>query len=172
MKLTSERLMMEQLSPNDWSLFHSLHADYRVISLCFDEPSMDEIKVRFASRLRLWLPDSSHWLCLVVTKRNNGKKVGVTGFCIQDGVAEVGFMFLPEYQGLGYATESLKSLIEYSRIHWDIEAFNAVVTEGNIGSERVLVKSGFSQVKVITDAYEIGGKLYSDHIYHLGNIVI
>lgn len=43
--------------------------------------------------------------------------------------------------------------------------------EGNIGSEKVLTKSGFVLDKIVPNAYEIGGQLYADHIYQRINIV-
>ncbi len=47
----------------------------------------------------------------------------------------------------------------------------AVVTEGNVGSEKVLAKSGFTLHRIVPDAYEIGGQRYADHVYIMGKIV-
>ncbi len=46
-----------------------------------------------------------------------------------------------------------------------------MVTEGNLGSEKVLIKSGFTLHNIIPDAYGIGGQMYADHIYMMENIV-
>lgn len=172
MKVLSERLVMNPISEDDWPLFYELHTTSEVISLCFDEPERAEIEAKFQSRLNSWSPGSSHWLCLVVSESDTGGRVGITGLCVQDDVAEVGFMFLPKYHGLGYGTESLKALIKHSRKQFGVENFNAVVTEGNAGSERVLLKSGFRLHKIVPDAHEIGGQLYADHIYQLGNVAV
>ncbi|MGR2831959.1 GNAT family N-acetyltransferase, partial [Vibrio vulnificus] len=74
-------------------------------------------------------------------------------------------MFLPEYHGLGYGTESLQALINYSMSEFGIDKYSAVVTEGNIGSEKVLTKVGFVLDRIVPQAYEIGGHLYADHVY-------
>nr|WP_254311072.1 GNAT family N-acetyltransferase [Vibrio cholerae] len=63
------------------------------------------------------------------------------------------------------------ALIDYSAKHFGLEGFMAVVTEGNIGSEKVLAKSGFTLHRIVPDAYEIGGQRYADHIYIMGRIV-
>ena len=139
--------------------------------MCFDEPTSSELKSKFQSRLEPWSPESSDGLCLVLTEQSTGENIGITGFSLQDKTAEVGFMLLPQYQGLGYATESLIAVLEYSKLNLGINDFRAVVTEGNVGSERVLVKSGFTLENVVPEAYEIGGKLYADHVYYMGNIV-
>ncbi|MBM4819458.1 GNAT family N-acetyltransferase [Vibrio parahaemolyticus] len=158
MEIVTDRLKMTQITDKDLELFESLHRDPSVISLCFDEPSSSEIKKRFESRLSLWSKASEDWLCLTMTVLDTGEKIGVTGFHLVDGVADVGYLILPQYHGLGFGTESLK-------------AFSAVVTEGNVGSEKVLTKSGFSLKTVVPNAYKIGGKLYADRIYCIENIV-
>ncbi|BER96659.1 GNAT family N-acetyltransferase [Vibrio cholerae] len=171
MKILSDRLMMSQISADDWTLFYELHTDPAVISLCFDQPSVLEIESKFQSRLEHWTPDSEHWLCLVISELKTGHKVGITGFCVRNGVAEVGFMLLPSFYGNGYGTESLQALIDYSEKHFGLEGFMAVVTEGNVGSEKVLAKSGFTLHRIVPDAYEIGGQRYADHVYIMGKIV-
>ncbi|MBM5193805.1 GNAT family N-acetyltransferase [Vibrio parahaemolyticus] len=171
MKILSERLTMSPISIDDWTLFYGLHTDPTVISLCFDQPSVLEIESKFHSRLGHWTPDSDHWLCLVISELKTGHKVGITGFCMQNGVAEVGFMFLPSFHGNGYGTESLQALIDYSTKHFGLEGFTAVVTEGNVGSDKVLTKSGFTLHRIVPNAYEIGGQMYADHVYIMGKIV-
>lgn len=172
MKISTDRLTMSQITQQDWSLFQSLNQDPAVISLCFDEPSPEALKESFESRLPRWRKGAEHWLCLTVTLSESGEKIGVTGFRVSDGVAEVGYLFLPQYHGLGYGTESLKALVKWAIEDLGIEAFNAVVTEGNFGSEKVLTNSGFTLHQVVPDAYQIGGKLYADHIYRLDHVSI
>ncbi|MDN3679986.1 GNAT family N-acetyltransferase [Vibrio tapetis subsp. quintayensis] len=163
---------MAQITAEDWELFQSLNRNPVVISLCFDEPSSEEIKASFESRLPVWHKTSKHWLCLTITLKDTGEKIGVTGFRIHDGSAEVGFLIQPTYHGLGYGTESLKALLEWAYQEHALQSFTAVVTEGNIGSEIVLTKCGFTLKDVIPNAYEIGGKLYADHIYQCEKIVL
>ncbi|MDD1783331.1 GNAT family N-acetyltransferase [Enterovibrio sp. ZSDZ35] len=172
MKIDTDRLGMTQITAEDWELFQSLNRDSVVISLCFDEPSSEEIKASFESRLPVWNKTSKHWLCLTITLKDTGEKIGVTGFRIHDGAAEVGFLIQPTYHGLGYGAESLKALLEWAYQEHDLQSFNAVVTEGNIGSEKVLTKCGFTLKDVMPNAYEIGGKLYADHIYQCEKIVL
>jgi RimJ/RimL family protein N-acetyltransferase len=162
---------MSPLSADDWTLFYQLHTDPAVISLCFDPPSVLQIKSKFHSRLSHWTLESDHWLCLVISELNTGHKVGITGVCLQNGVAEVGFMFLPSFHGNGYGTESLQALIDYSTKHFSLEDFIAVVTEGNIGSEKVLAKCGFTLQKIVPEAYEIKGQRYADYVYTMGKTV-
>lgn len=171
MEVVSERLKMAQIKREQWPLFYALHTNKKVISLCFDKPTSSELKEKFESRLEPWSKTSPHWLCLSIEERETGNLVGITGFHLESGIAEVGFMFLPEYQGMGYATESLVSLINYGKSALGLTEYSAIVTEGNVASERVLLKVGFMLKNVIPNAYEIGGNLYGDHIYYLSDTV-
>ncbi|MEH6532792.1 MAG: GNAT family N-acetyltransferase [Photobacterium frigidiphilum] len=172
MKIETKRLELVPISENDWSFFLRLHTEKKIISLCFDEPSIEVIKAKFESRLVTWDPSSDAWLCLVISDKLSGDTIGVTGFVIQDGFAEVGYLLLPEFHGKQYGTESLSALLEWAVTTHKITNYKAVVTEGNLGSERVLVKCGFQLESIVPEAYEISGKLYADHVYHRDNKVM
>lgn len=165
MNIRSERLVMTQLTQQDWPLFQLLHQTPDVIAQCFDEPTATELQQKFQSRLQPWHKDASHWLCLVIRRLDTGEAIGATGMCVAEGRAEVGYLLLPEFFGQGFGTESLDALIQWAVSTQDITRFKAVVTEGNIASERVLQKAGFMLVEIAPDAHSIGGKRYADHIY-------
>lgn len=104
--------------------------------------------------------------------KESGEKIGVTGFCYQNGIAEIGYMLLPNFHGYGYATESLDALITWAVNEQGIDEFSAVVTEGNVASEKTLIKNGFRLLRIEPDSYRIGGQLYADHIYQLSKSAI
>ncbi|PSV95107.1 GNAT family N-acetyltransferase [Photobacterium angustum] len=165
--IETKRLIMRQLSGEDWSLYYELQTDPVIIDLCFDQRSETDIKTGFESRLPNWTTDSEHWLCLVIIEKESGNKVGITGFNLADGIAEIGYLLLPCFHGIGYATESLEALLAWTQNIDEVNGYNAVVTKGNIASERVLEKCGFNLSKIEQNAYEIRGQLYDDHIYTL-----
>jgi RimJ/RimL family protein N-acetyltransferase len=156
---------MTPITEKDWPLFLKLHQDPKVISLCFDAMPIEVIKEKFETRLLPWTPNGDKWLCLVITDKLSGEAIGITGFTLVDGIAEVGYLLLPEFHGKQYGTESLSALVEWATATHHISRYNAVVTEGNIGSERVLIKCGFALRNVVENAYEIGGQWYADHHY-------
>ncbi|MEI8634421.1 GNAT family N-acetyltransferase [Vibrio sp. PP-XX7] len=165
--IDTKRLTMRQLSNEDWSLYYELQTEPEIIALCFDERSEADIKAGFESRLPHWTAESEHWLCLVIAEKESGNKVGVTGFNLADGEAEIGYLLLPNFYGKGYATESLEALLAWSQNIDEIKGYKAVVTKGNIASEKVLEKCGFNLTRIDQNAYEIRGRLYDDHIYTL-----
>ena len=166
MIITSTRLDMTPLAPGDWWLFQTLHSTPEVIAQCFDAPTETELKQKFDSRLQPWHKAADHWLCLVMRLRDSDQAIGITGMSMAEGRAEVGYLLLPTFYGQGFGSESLQALINWAASTQEITRFKAVVTEGNIASERVLEKAGFKLVAKVPDAHSIGGKRYADHIYH------
>ncbi|MGR5206901.1 GNAT family N-acetyltransferase [Vibrio sp. PNB23_22_7] len=167
LNITTHRTTLKPLTMDNWALYQRLHTDPHIITLCFDPPSDSDLMHKFESRLPAWTPQSDHWLCLVIYEKQTSQPIGITGFVLQEGKAEVGYLLLPEFYGQQYGTESLAAVIEWATNEHQISHFSATVTEGNIGSERVLEKCGFKLTETIPETYEIGGKKYADKLYSL-----
>ncbi|EGU57556.1 acetyltransferase [Vibrio nigripulchritudo ATCC 27043] len=165
--IQTSRLSMSPITESDWELFRELLTSPSVIALCFDAPEEDDIRRQFESRLPEWTPESEAWLCLVLREKASGKSIGVTGFFMDKGIAEVGYLLLPDFHGKQYGTESLKALLKWAESEHQLTQFRAIVSEGNVASERVLEKNGFELKETVPDAYEIGGKMYADRIFTL-----
>ena len=165
--IETNRLILSSLQQQHWPLFLRLHSDTQIVALCFDVPPESEIRQKFAARLLPWTLDSENWLGLVITDKASGAELGVSGFLLQNGVAEVGYLFLPEFYGKGYAAEALQGLIDWAGATHNIKRYRAVVTEGNTASEKVLSKCGFALQHIVANAHCIGGKYFADHVYQL-----
>ena len=166
MNIRTARLNMTPLTQQDWPLFHRLHTTPDVIAQCFDPLPDSVLQQKFQQRLVPWNKEAKHWQCLVIRRHDTGQAIGVTGMCLSQGRAEMGYLLLPAFYGQGFGTESLQALTQWAVNTQEITRFKAVVTEGNIASERVLQKIGFQLVETVPDAHSIGGKRYADHIYH------
>lgn len=80
-------------------------------------------------------------------------------------VAEnVGYLVFPAFWGRGYATEALAGVVARLEDH-GVHELHALVTQGNEASERVLVRSGFTRVRVIPNNDEIRGVKVDDVAY-------
>ena len=62
------------------------------------------------------------------------------------GSAQVGYSVIDQHQGRGYATELLKSLIQWALSHSECDVVVAETEWTNPASVRVLEKSGFSRI--------------------------
>jgi len=167
MQLFTPRLTMRQLQSRDWTLFLQLHREPQVLRYCYDMPSEAFVRNRFEQRLGNWDTSSRDPLCLVVTDKVSDVLLGVTGFTYDGDTAELGYLFMPEYFGYGYATESLRAVIDWAWNECKISLYKAVVTRGNINSEKVLSKCGLTHTETLASSHSISGKLYDDLIYTL-----
>ncbi len=82
---------------------------------------------------------------LVELKENN-VPVGISGLVKRDTLEhpDVGFAFLPEYEGKGYGFESASAVMEYARSVLGLSTIAAIVTKDNTTSIKLLEKIGLT----------------------------
>ncbi|MFT7559486.1 MAG: ribosomal-protein-alanine N-acetyltransferase [Flavobacteriales bacterium] len=166
-KLESQRLYLRQICEFDRPNFDSLLQNTEVIELCFDPMTKSALKESFESRVRSWEVSSLHWLCLAVIEKKSGQFIGINGFRRSkevDGGIEVGFLFLPKFQGLGYAAESLLSVLAYSK-KLGFNSANANVTEGNYKSMKMLEKCSFNLARIEPRSVTLNGNTYANYVF-------
>jgi ribosomal-protein-alanine N-acetyltransferase len=69
---------------------------------------------------------------------------GVYAWDTQSRHVDIGYHVLPTEWGKGYATEAARAMVHYCFHSLDVHRIQADITEGNIASERVLLKCGFT----------------------------
>jgi RimJ/RimL family protein N-acetyltransferase len=93
-----------------------------------------------------------HSLCLVQLKAD-GTPIGMCGLIKRDSLADVdvGYAFLPQFGGQGYATEAAAAVLAYART-LGIRRVLAITSPDNAASNAVLRKIGmrFQQVVHLT----------------------
>ena len=162
--LETENLELHQLTESHRVQFFDLLSNPELLHYVSDTPSVEEIELQFQSRLEPWNIESQHWFTLSILEKSSGNFVGINGFKIQQGRAAVGFVLLPNYHGLGYATESLRAVCKIAR-DFGITELNAYITKGNIASVKVVEKCGFVFVNEAVAAVKIAGKAHNDLEY-------
>lgn len=77
--------------------------------------------------------------------------IGLCGLIKRDTLADVdiGFAFLPRYWGQGYAYESAAATLSYGVRQCGMKRVLAIVSPGNVPSDRLLGKLGFSFERMI-----------------------
>ena len=157
----TDRLCFKRMDECDREEFTKLLRSLDVTQYCFDTPSLREIKIQFESRLQPWDVESTHWLSLSIYEKSSGSFVGVIGLKKTNMSGDVGFLLKPEYHGLGYGTESLKAVREFSK-SLGITELSARITKGNIASVGVVKKCGFVLVAEHKNTIFINQKKYND----------
>ena len=100
----------------------------------------------------------------------DGTAIGTCGLLRRDGLddADIGFAFLPEYRGKGYALEAAEAVMEYGRDVIGLERIVAIAQPDNKASIGLLGKIGLKpegritlpndDKELVLMAWEIGGK--------------
>jgi ribosomal-protein-alanine N-acetyltransferase len=78
---------------------------------------------------------------------------------------EIGYMVLPEYEGKGYVTEAVKTMLNYAFNSAGFNTVNAVIDPANSGSEKVLLKNGFRKEGYFLEDEYFDGKFW-DSIHY------
>ena len=73
--------------------------------------------------------------------------IGFMGGPDYEGAVEVGYSIVPEYRNHGYATEMLRSLIEWAFQATSITRVTATCLDDNIGTIKVLEKVGMRRLE-------------------------
>ena len=80
-----------------------------------------------------------------VVRKSDSTAVGMCGLLKRDNLPDVdiGYAFLPEYWGAGFAFEAAEATLRHAAGKFDLKRVIAVVSPGNTASIRLLEKLGF-----------------------------
>jgi RimJ/RimL family protein N-acetyltransferase len=86
-----------------------------------------------------------------VEERDSGTSAGMCGLIKRDALpdADVGYAFLPEFRGKGYACEAASAVLEHGRRVFGLARILAIVSPDNANSIRVLEKAGMKFERVL-----------------------
>lgn len=124
--------------------------------------SKNEIEKSYSER-------SPDWGTFMIEKKD-GTKIGVvhffqTRFGGYASVQEIGYLLLPSERAKGYCTEAVSIILDYLFLLKEIPRIQAVISEANLASQRVLEKNGFTQEGIIRKLGFIRGD-YGDGVLY------
>ena len=142
MKIETERLVLKKLVDTDRERLVSLIGDFMVSKTLSNVP------------YPYTLNDADEWLKIVDNEEFNlniflnDDLIGGVGLTpTEDDFFELGYWLGVEYWGQGYATESVRGLLNYAKTNTPCEKFKANVFKENVASAKVLEKNGFKRVE-------------------------
>lgn len=91
-------------------------------------------------------PESRPWYGAWFIENTAGERVGELCFkgLSSDGMTEIGYGILPEFQGRGYATEAVRAVTQWALSQPGVRCITAETEATNAASQKVLVKAGFT----------------------------
>ena len=165
-QLNTARLSGRRLTAQDWPFFFRLYQDRQVMRFISDPLTEPEIRERFNQRLVDWDSHSNHWLCLLLCEAEQGRPIGLTGWCMTEpGIAEAGFILSRDGQGKGYGSESLNALSRaFFSGHYGHRLF-CRVTEGNSPCIRLMERCGFQYEGCLRQSFWLNGEWRNDLLF-------
>lgn len=145
--ITTDRLNLRQLTHDDADSIMELYSSPEVLQFLNQEPVDTRGK---AIGLINWfngLYDTHDAIQWAIVLRDEVRLIGSCGNYEWDRdnrKIDIGYQILPPYWGQGYATEASHAIIRWSFENLDLHRIQADCTDGNIASERVLLKCGFT----------------------------
>ena len=121
--------------------------------------------------------DAEAWLneaCNQITETNfaianNYELIGAIGINPQDDVnrfsAEIGYWLGEPFWGKGIVTDALRVFTKYVFENFELNRIFANVFEGNIASEKVLLKVGYKKEAILKEAVFKNEKFLDQYIY-------
>lgn len=102
----------------------------------------------------------------VVERQQDGAAMGLCGLIKRDSLEDVdiGYAFLPQFRGQGYAREAAAAVLQYGKERFDFKRLAAITSPDNHDSYSLLENLGFKLEKLVVLKGETREtKLYSYH---------
>jgi len=142
--MTTERLVLRPPTLDDLPAWHAIYVDAEEVWYGAPRASLDENRKKLERQITQF-EEHGFGMCAVELA---GETIGAAGLQHLEGgpEIEVGYRFLKEHWGHGYATECARASIAYGFDELGLERIVAVALESNVASRRVLEKCGLREI--------------------------
>jgi len=148
--LETDRLLLRDITMDDLEDMYTLHSD-PLVQKYTGEPIVDSIeKMSQAIEARLENTKKqgySRWATLI---KDTQEFIGWSGLAYlpEFDVVDLGYRFMPQYWGKGYATEAAKAILQYGFKTLGLEEIFAIALKEHKATMRVMEKSGMVFYKI------------------------
>ncbi len=148
--LETNRLQLEEITPDHLELFFKLHScpevdEFNTMGIPTSTETTAEI---LKPALDDQLNETRSKYCWAVYRKSDGVFIGEAGFSNSGPKYKCGgmhYLLMPEQWGQGYATEIAKGLIEFGFMELNLHRIEAGVATENLASIRVMEKAGMQR---------------------------
>ena len=149
--LSTERLVLSKLSVDDAPFMLRLVNEPSFLEYIGDRGvrNLEDARNYIINGPMKSYEDNGFGLYLIRLK--NGIPIGTCGLLKRETLddPDIGFAFLPEYTGKGYAYESAAAVMEYGKATLKLQRIVAITSMHNERSEKLLAKLGLKFEKLI-----------------------
>ncbi len=141
----TERLRVRTLADTDYDYFYRLQGDPDVMRYIRPVKTREESDAVLREALASPEPETGgRWM---IDEKVSGRFVGTFAIIpvpYDPLKIQLGYAFVPESWGRGYATEVTRAGLAYFREHTKLNEIYAITETPNEASQKVLLKAGFS----------------------------
>jgi RimJ/RimL family protein N-acetyltransferase len=149
-EFTTDRLIARELTESDIPQMFHLHSNPEVMKYIHAiEETIDETRLTFARMMKYH--DKKEGMCLwSVFLKESGAYIGWVILKPLDNTSdiEIGYRFLPEFWGNGYATEISHRVCRYGFQVLNLDKIVGITHPENVSSQNVLKKLGLNFIKI------------------------
>ena len=142
--ISTERLVLRRLTPDDFDAVCRIHSDPEVMWVYGGVFSEQQTREWMQRNLDRYVRDGVGFFA--ITLKNTGELIGCGGIIMQEtdqGVEpEVGYQMRRDQQGKGYATEMARGCMEYAFNVLTANHIISLIRPDNMPSRRVAEKNG------------------------------
>ena len=165
--IETDRLRLRPLRVDDHAALHALRSREDVVRwLYWDAPTEEQTRAWIEGILAR-PPETG--TTFAVELRDSGELVGNVNVMVDaaNRQGEIGFIFHPDHQGHGYATEASRALVDHAFEHYGLHRVYGRLEPRNAASARVLEKLGMRREAHLIENEWIKGEWQSEAIYGL-----
>lgn len=150
--LETQRLSLREFTLSDAPFIYELMNSPLYIENIGDRNirTVEDAKQFLQDRLINSYQNNGYGLYAVVLKES-GKVIGMSGLVRRENLpnVDIGFGFLPEFIGKGYAYESSKEVMRFAQEYLSLNPILAITSQQNTRSITLLQKLGLEPVRII-----------------------
>ena len=150
--IETERLVLCRLTPYDVDFIFKLLNDPSWIQFIGDRGIRTIENAKDYIITGPMFSYNKHGFGLWLTKlKDTQTPIGMCGLIKRDSLEDIdiGFAFLPEYTGKGYAYEAAKATLQYAKKELELKRIVAITNQDNVKSIALLKKLGLDYEKLI-----------------------
>jgi len=168
--IRTERLLLRPWRSDEEATFFRLRGDPEVVRYLYQEPiTRDEAGEVLAQRSSLHaITEPGQWLNLAVEVASTGfvaGDVGIAWTSDEHRTAEVGYTFLPDHQGHGYATEAAAAMVDLAFTGLAVHRVVGHLDGRNDASAAVLRRLGMRLEAHLVENEWVKGEWTDDKVY-------
>jgi RimJ/RimL family protein N-acetyltransferase len=149
--LATERLVVRTAQLDDAAFYLDLLGSRSFVQQLGDRGVRSLAQARLALADGPMLMQATRGHSIYMVTRHDGTPLGMCGLIKRNALEEIdlGYAFLPQWQGQGYAREAAAAVLHYAHTSLGLCRVFAIVSPGNARSISLLQKIGFEFARIV-----------------------